>query len=898
MSVTQILGKVANTPQSEYWASTNAYEYLDIVYDEGTGSSYMALQNVPTGTAINNTSYWLLLCKGFSDASITSAVNAWLVAHPEATTTVQDGAITLAKLNSDIHDDVASIPSIKGLAEGTYDAVLLGTGRGEIVIDHVENGSASNSGNQSAVHTDFIPVNGESKVSITVTRPVSEVGAYYSYACTYYDASQTQLTNKDYGATADLNKIAYTTSDTRYVKYSIACYDSSNQPIALRKGDFDYGDVTVSVETIYSGATRLAKIDEQLLHNMNIKFQGGSTVATGGYENGGYARNCMSPSIIHGAEIIKVADGYDCTILFYDGYTYLGKINANGGLDKVAGSWTYFTGTFDVAALMKRFSADGIRLCVRLGGDPHYTDYYYINSANICNVYSYEDQTEPYIEKLYMENGTWSGSDHPYFSVTQATNRMRPEFLIPVHPGDIIKYDSDNGKYVHAVALWEGGLPGTGVKKRDDPTSKTGDETLKIAVEGYIMSSFSLASDISAGIDPTTFTGSMTIIRNSQYRGITDVNDQAIMTAMGAQRNFTNTAKDNVPEKNLPTFVHVTDVHGDASSFANAYDIAKLVNADAYVATGDMVYYYSEDLTDYIADTVADKQTNFLMVMGNHDGFKYNRQQQYEKYIEPFATTYGYHLDDAEGVTYPTYYYRDYADKMIRVIAVNQYEYDGQTSNTDTRPCYTQEQIDFLVDALANTPQDYGVIIAMHSPEKVPVKDNSYAKFFQPSFLYTGYGTNIHPLADMVDAFISKTSITQTYNNPSGATPSSVTLTADFSSVNSGVEFIAFMCGHYHADAISYVPSTTNKQLLLNCTTTNSWTGMMKDGWGSNLVTSTNPYLAELCDLQRVPATPTQDAFNVYVIDRANKSVRVVRIGSNITNSLDVRDIMVIPYAD
>ena len=895
MSVSQDLGKAGITYYGAH-DSTVAYEKNTIV--ESGGDSYISKQSVPIGTAISNTTYWGLLCNGFSEAEITTAVNAWLVAHPEATTTVQDGAITLAKLNSDIHDDVASIPYVKGLAEGTYDAVLLGTGRGEIVIDHVENGSATNSDNQSAVHTDFIPVNGESKVSITVTRPVSEVGAYYSYACTFYDASQTQLVNKDYGATADLNKIVYTTSATKYIKYTVACYDSSNQPIALRKGDFSYGDVVVSTETLYSQASRLEKIDWTLLHNMNIKFQGGSTVATGGYENGGNARNCMSPSIIHGAEIVKVASGYDCTILFYDGYTYLGKINANGGLDQVSGSWTYFTGTFDVAELMKRFSADGIRICVRLGGDPHYTDYYYNNSANICNVYSYEDQTEPYIEKLYMENGTWSASNHPYFFVTQAANRMRPEFLIPVKSGDVIYFDVDNGKYVHAFAYWANGLPGTGSKKYDDATSRTGNEYVRFAHDGYFMASFSLASDITANIDPDTFTGSLTLIRNSQRHDMQNLNDQALRDAMGAQRNFTTTSTNNTPYKNLPTFVHVTDVHGDAPSFGNAYDVAKLLKADAYIATGDLVYYYATDNADYIANTVADKETNFLMVMGNHDGFTLDRKGQYDKYIEPFATTYGYHLDDAEGVTYPTYYYRDFADKKIRVIAVNQFEYDGQTSNTDTRPCYTQAQMDFIVSALASTPQDYGVIIAMHSPEKTPVKDNTYGKFFQRRFLYTGYGTSIHPLADIVDAFISKTTLSETYNNPSGATPSSVTVTADFTGLNSGVEFIAYMCGHYHADAISYVPSTTNKQLLLNCTTTNSWTNMKKEGLGSNTLSFNNPYLAELCDLQRMDGTPSQDAFNVYVIDRENKAVKVVRIGSNRTDTMDIRDFMVIPYAD
>ena len=38
-------------------------------------------------------------------ASVTSLLSAWLTAHPEATTTVQDGAVTRAKLDADLHAD-------------------------------------------------------------------------------------------------------------------------------------------------------------------------------------------------------------------------------------------------------------------------------------------------------------------------------------------------------------------------------------------------------------------------------------------------------------------------------------------------------------------------------------------------------------------------------------------------------------------------------------------------------------------------------------------------------------------------------------------------------------------------------------------------------------------------
>lgn len=42
-----------------------------------------------------------------SDAQIATAVDAWLVAHPEATTTVEDGAITMPKLASGVPEQIS-----------------------------------------------------------------------------------------------------------------------------------------------------------------------------------------------------------------------------------------------------------------------------------------------------------------------------------------------------------------------------------------------------------------------------------------------------------------------------------------------------------------------------------------------------------------------------------------------------------------------------------------------------------------------------------------------------------------------------------------------------------------------------------------------------------------------
>lgn len=57
---TTVLGKVTVTPKGA-WSNSTAYTQLDIV--SNNGSSYLAIQNVPSGTALSNTSYWLCLAQ-------------------------------------------------------------------------------------------------------------------------------------------------------------------------------------------------------------------------------------------------------------------------------------------------------------------------------------------------------------------------------------------------------------------------------------------------------------------------------------------------------------------------------------------------------------------------------------------------------------------------------------------------------------------------------------------------------------------------------------------------------------------------------------------------------------------------------------------------------------------
>lgn len=57
-----------------------------------------------------------ILAGEVTEEEITTAVAAWLNDHPEATTTVEDGAITLAKLNSGTYGTLSGFKAYLGIS--------------------------------------------------------------------------------------------------------------------------------------------------------------------------------------------------------------------------------------------------------------------------------------------------------------------------------------------------------------------------------------------------------------------------------------------------------------------------------------------------------------------------------------------------------------------------------------------------------------------------------------------------------------------------------------------------------------------------------------------------------------------------------------------------------------
>ena len=335
----------------------------------------------------------------------------------------------------------------------------------------------------------------------------------------------------------------------------------------------------------------------------------------------------------------------------------------------------------------------------------------------------------------------------------------------------------------------------------------------------------------------------------------------------------------------LPLFVHTSDIHGDNTRFSRVMDYADYIEADGVLVTGDMVAWNGDSYMDYVHDSFDEHKTLGLICVGNHDAFGTNKElsAQYNNVMKRAIDKFDYNVPS---VTYPTYYYKDLAAKKIRVITLNEFERTDVNANYSW---YSPEQISWFISTLLSTPQDYGVIVLFHRPENAIERISGNDKFYETSIPYAQYQSNTitgTPIAKIIDAFISGTTLNTTYTEKDPDTNEIITqnIVADFSNKNTGVEFLFFANGHEHSDRIGIVPNTTNRLLVCNVLSCVS------------IYAPEHPYYAELTDLPRGGRGTCQDAFNIYVIDREHQQIRIARVGSNMTSQLALRGYMVVSY--
>ena len=380
-------------------------------------------------------------------------------------------------------------------------------------------------------------------------------------------------------------------------------------------------------------------------------------------------------------------------------------------------------------------------------------------------------------------------------------------------------------------------------------------------------------------LTPEKATGITACMRYKKQNAVMTINSEAVKTIDASALIFSTSAPNTY--KNTAVIAHTSDVHGDFSRLQRFGDFCDQYGVDFGSITGDIVAFTPIDGCKYAHDMITSHDTLFGMCVGNHD--IRSTLSDVDLYNYMFSPVAG----KIQNTTEKPYYYVDISAKKLRIISVNIYEYgvpqtDGYRSS---KQHFTQAQITWLCDILASTPSGYGVMIMMHTSQGDVAKNENYPVFYQDPLKYSDTGVNSisngKPIYDIVDAYISKTSLNKTYTQTGD--PSSFTVSADFS-LSEG-EFIAYMIGHWHEDAITYVSSTAHMQLVLNVTCTLA-------AYGGTAY----PYLCDTSDLPRNGKTGTQDAFNVYAIDRINKKVKVTRIGADKTYTMAERKYAEYPY--
>ena len=355
----------------------------------------------------------------------------------------------------------------------------------------------------------------------------------------------------------------------------------------------------------------------------------------------------------------------------------------------------------------------------------------------------------------------------------------------------------------------------------------------------------------------------------------------------------------------MPIFAHISDLHGDFKRFENCVEYAKYLGVDAIVATGDNVMYNAINGSKYLLDII-NKNPGIPLVscIGNHEVDQANTVTQeylFNNFIFPYIAQ-GAYKKDANTVADNAYYYIDFANKNIRFIVLNQFD-NGCYMGQGLGGRLGQGQVTWLCNTLLSTPSGYGVIIAMHANEAKVNTPQDMSNWNQTvnwdgrsedeyGFCVNGLYVNaIRPIRTIVDAFISKDndfSMTYNENTATGNTGETVTVSnIDFSSVAEGVEFICYFTGHRHCDNIGYVDGAVNKQLMLNVVC------------GNPHYSRISPLsFSEGCDLPRGDRGITQDAFNIYAIDRQNGRVKIARVGSSINFEGIERKFLIAPYKD
>ncbi len=302
------------------------------------------------------------------------------------------------------------------------------------------------------------------------------------------------------------------------------------------------------------------------------------------------------------------------------------------------------------------------------------------------------------------------------------------------------------------------------------------------------------------------------------------------------------------------TFVYFTDAHVRENRMASVPIIRSILqntNVETVFYGGDTVSAWAtdeslvEDVT-YFAKAYAFAKP--YMVRGNHDmygkEFEYTDVGAVKTNVEVYELIFQEQEARVNGIPGKTYYYIDHDDSKIRYIVIDTNELlipgimENGTWNCDVS--ITKEQIDWFVDLLNRTPEDYEIVVLGHTP-------------FYPELRHAFPKACI--FGKLIEAYNQKTTLaTESWNGEDA-----FFVKADFTHAKGRVFFT--VCGHGHIDD-TYISKSGCINYEVHC-------DAVEDNNGGS------PY-------PREEGTITESVVDVILIDRTNQRIEVVRYGAGI----------------
>ena len=329
------------------------------------------------------------------------------------------------------------------------------------------------------------------------------------------------------------------------------------------------------------------------------------------------------------------------------------------------------------------------------------------------------------------------------------------------------------------------------------------------------------------------------------------------------------------------TVVHVTDTHGDMDSTHAAFAYADQIGADLVAMTGDYVAFHPDHGFNMVHSLIRDSRIPTVYTLGNHDVKDYSDEEIYKRAIAPIREV----LQASEE---RPYYYRDfqYEGETVRIISLYPFYEKGFWRNAGY---YSQEQLKWLCETMASVPDGGHILILRHFFHHKPVpRDYNHSMFYDYADSMSDaedlwLNMDEDPVPAIVDAYRKRESIYAQYTGRlADESTETVTVDYDFSGCPNS-EFVAYLTGHVHVDAIGYARGAKTYQAVLSSLCTTGIKG--------------NEEYSLYADSQsaRDYGTDSQIAFNVFSIDFRSKNIYVARVGNGIYGDRE-KTWMELPY--